>query len=158
MIPCTDLKASGRLSRSERPHHGSGAFASESRPPIATRYVPLPRTLSTYSAARLRTDIVAAMTAAALALPSVMAFAELAGGTGERRPVRPLDASGQVALREVVGGLLERNISLSVARATVELRLQLDRVGLTEAIGPGNFHGRVAAAVDACDPPTGTSP
>jgi sulfate permease, SulP family len=71
--------------------------------------------------------------------------------------ISDIDASGQVALREVVGGLRERNISLSVARATVELRLQLDRVGLTEAIGPGNFHGTVAAA-DACDPPTGTSP
>ena len=47
--------------------------------------------------------------------------------------ISDIDASGQVALREVVGGLRERNISLSVARATVELRLQLDRVGLTEA-------------------------
>ena len=63
--------------------------------------------------------------------------------------ISDIDASGQVALREVVGGLSERNISLSVARATVELRLHLDRVGLTEAIGPGNFHGTVAAAVDA---------
>ena len=60
-------------------YHGRGAFASGSRPPIATRYVPLARTLSTYSAARLRTDIVAGMTVAALALPSAMAFAELAG-------------------------------------------------------------------------------
>ena len=60
-------------------YQGRGAFASESRPPITTRYVPFARSLSTYSSARLRTDVVAGVTVAALALPSAMAFAELAG-------------------------------------------------------------------------------
>ena len=60
-------------------YHGRSAFASESRPPITTRYVPFARSLSTYSAARLRTDVVAGITVAALALPSAMAFAQLAG-------------------------------------------------------------------------------
>ena len=60
-------------------YHGRGAFASESRPPITTRFVPFARSLSTYSGARLRTDALAGITVAALALPSSMAYAELAG-------------------------------------------------------------------------------
>jgi len=60
-------------------YHGRGAFASESRPPITTRYVPFARSLSKYSGARLRSDVLAGLTVAALALPSAMAFAELAG-------------------------------------------------------------------------------
>ena len=72
--------------------------------------------------------------------------------------ISDIDASGQVALREVVGGLRERNISLSVARATVELRLQLDRVGLTEAIGPETSTGRWRPQSTRADPPPGTSP
>ena len=56
-----------------------GAFASESRAPITTRYVPFARSMSGYSGARLRTDLLAGITVAALALPSAMAFAELAG-------------------------------------------------------------------------------
>ena len=60
-------------------YEGRGAFASESRPPITTRFVPFARSLSGYSGARLRTDAVAGITVAALALPSAMAYAELAG-------------------------------------------------------------------------------
>jgi len=63
----------------EEVYEGRGAFASESRPPITTRYVPFARSLSGYSRARLRTDVIAGVTVAALALPSAMAFAELAG-------------------------------------------------------------------------------
>ena len=40
-------------------YHGRGPFASESRPPIATRFVPLPRSLAGYSKARFRTDALA---------------------------------------------------------------------------------------------------
>jgi SulP family sulfate permease len=58
---------------------GRSAFASESRPPITTRYVPFVGSLSTYSRSRLSTDVIAGVTVAALALPSAMAFAELAG-------------------------------------------------------------------------------
>ena len=60
-------------------YKGRGAFASESRAPITTRYVPFARSMSGYSGARLRTDLLAGITVAALALPSAMAFAELAG-------------------------------------------------------------------------------
>jgi sulfate permease, SulP family len=63
----------------EEVYEGRSAFASESRPPITTRYVPFARSLSGYSRARLRTDVIAGVTVAALALPSAMAFAELAG-------------------------------------------------------------------------------
>ena len=60
-------------------YQGRGAFASESRPPITTRYLPFARSMSGYSGARARTDVVAGVTVAALALPSAMAYAELAG-------------------------------------------------------------------------------
>jgi SulP family sulfate permease len=60
-------------------YEGRGPFASASRPPLATRYVPFARSMRSYSRDRLGTDVVAGITVAALALPSAMAFAELAG-------------------------------------------------------------------------------
>jgi len=60
-------------------YHGRSAFASESRPPMSTRYVPFVRSIKSYNGQRLRTDAVAGVTVAALALPSAMAFAEIAG-------------------------------------------------------------------------------
>ncbi|HMR95053.1 MAG TPA: SulP family inorganic anion transporter [Microthrixaceae bacterium] len=60
-------------------YQGRSAFASASRPPITTRYVPFVRSVSGYSVDRLRTDALAGVTVAALALPSAMAYAELAG-------------------------------------------------------------------------------
>jgi len=60
-------------------YDGRAAFASASRPPLATRYVPFVRSMASYSRTRLRTDVIAGVTVAALALPSAMAFAELAG-------------------------------------------------------------------------------
>lgn len=80
---------------------------------------------------------------------------------GAPRPVRrvvldasfisDIDASAEVALREVVDGLRERNIELHVARATVELRHRFDEVGLTDLVGADHVHGTVGAAVDAPD-------
>src|SRR6476661_1089645 len=64
--------------------------------------------------------------------------------------ISDLDASAEVALREVLDGLRERNIELHVARAAQELRDRLDSVGLVAAIGADHFHGTVTAAVDAC--------
>jgi len=64
--------------------------------------------------------------------------------------ISDIDASAEVALREVFDVLRERSIELHVARATVELRQGFDEVGLTDLIGAGNFHGTVEAAVDAC--------
>ena len=60
-------------------YKGRGAFASASRPPMATRFVPFARSMASYSGGRLRTDIVAGVTVAALALPASMAYAQLAG-------------------------------------------------------------------------------
>ena len=60
-------------------YQGRGAFASASRPPLTTRFVPFPRSMAGYSGARLQTDALAGVTVAALALPSAMAYAELAG-------------------------------------------------------------------------------
>ena len=72
--------------------------------------------------------------------------------------ISDIDASAEVALREVIGGLRERNIELHVARAALELRLALDAVGLAETIGADHFHSTVTAAVDACRPSADTTP
>jgi high affinity sulfate transporter 1 len=64
--------------------------------------------------------------------------------------VSDIDASAEVAMREVIGGLRERNIEFHIARATAELRQRLDDVGLTVAIGADHFHATVTAAADAC--------
>ena len=72
--------------------------------------------------------------------------------------ISDIDASAEVALREVIGGLRERNIELHVARAALELRLALDAVGLAETIGAHHFHSTVTAAVDACRPSADTTP
>lgn len=70
--------------------------------------------------------------------------------------ISDIDASAEVALREVIDGLRERNIELHVARATVELRERLAAVDLTDLIGVEHFHGTVASAVDTCAGPTAT--
>jgi high affinity sulfate transporter 1 len=64
--------------------------------------------------------------------------------------ISDLDASAEVALREVIDGLRERNIEFHLARAAQELRDRLDSVGLVEVIGADHFHATVTAAVDAC--------
>jgi sulfate permease, SulP family len=64
--------------------------------------------------------------------------------------ISDIDASAEVALREVLDGLHERSIELRVARATDELEDRFDGVGLTEQIGRDHFHGTVTAAVMAC--------
>jgi high affinity sulfate transporter 1 len=64
--------------------------------------------------------------------------------------ISDLDASAEVALREVIDGLLQRNLELHVARASVELRHRFDEVGLTDTIGADHFHSTVKAAVETC--------
>jgi high affinity sulfate transporter 1 len=71
--------------------------------------------------------------------------------------ISDLDASAEVALREVIEGLQERNIELHLARAAKELRDRLDSVGLAEVIGADHLHGTVTAAVQACTPATDTT-
>ena len=60
-------------------YRGRSAFASASRPPLTTRYAPFLRSIRPYSAERLRTDVIAGVTVAALALPAAMAYAGIAG-------------------------------------------------------------------------------
>ena len=61
-------------------YEGRRAFASAHKPPMSRRFVPFVESLRTYSGGGLRIDALAGVTVAALAaLPSAMAFAELAG-------------------------------------------------------------------------------
>jgi high affinity sulfate transporter 1 len=58
---------------------GRPPFASATKPPWTSRYLPLVDSMKEYSRDKLRRDDLAGVTVAALALPSSMAFAELAG-------------------------------------------------------------------------------
>ena len=60
-----------------------------------------------------------------------------------------MDSSAAAGLRELHDGLLERNVSLEVARATDPLEAAMDRLGLVELIGPEHFHGTVTSAVES---------
>ena len=60
-----------------------------------------------------------------------------------------LDASAAAGLRELHGGLMARNVSLDVARATDPLEGAMDRLGLVELIGPDHFHSTVTSAVES---------
>lgn len=69
-----------------------------------------------------------------------------------------VDAAAVGAVREIYAGLDSRNITFDVARATEELRAQLDDTGLTELIGAEHFHPTVTAAVEACAGPAPGKP
>ncbi len=60
-------------------YHGRKPFRSARKPPLSTRYLPLVASLRGYSPLRLRTDAMAGITVAALALPASMAYADIAG-------------------------------------------------------------------------------
>ena len=63
-----------------RSFYGSrSAFAHATKPPLTRRYLPVLQTLRDYDAQRSRADFAAGITVAALALPSAMAYAQLAG-------------------------------------------------------------------------------
>ena len=64
--------------------------------------------------------------------------------------ISDIDTSAELALREVLDGLRERNIELHVARASDELQTRLDAVGLVESVGRERFHSTVTTAVLAC--------
>ncbi|MFN7149959.1 MAG: SulP family inorganic anion transporter [Microthrixaceae bacterium] len=105
-------------------YKGRSAFASESRPPVTTRFVPFARSLSGYSGTRFRTDAIAGITVAALALPSAMAYAELAGApvsAGLYALLLPVLAYAMFgsAIRVVVGP--EGAVALLVATALAPL-------------------------------------
>jgi SulP family sulfate permease len=63
----------------ETAYRGRMAFASSTKPPLARRYLPFVESIRGYSRDKLSADAVAGLTVAALALPSAMAYAELAG-------------------------------------------------------------------------------
>jgi len=60
-------------------YRGRTPFGSAHKPPLSRRYVPLVASLHGYDRTRLRTDAVAGLTVAALALPASMAYADIAG-------------------------------------------------------------------------------
>ena len=60
-----------------------------------------------------------------------------------------VDASAAAGLRELYSGLLARNVSLEVARATDPLEAGMARFGLVDLIGPAHFHGTVTSAVES---------
>jgi len=63
--------------------------------------------------------------------------------------VPDMDTSAAAGLRELHEGLLARNVSLQIARASEPLKAAMDRLGLVELIGTDNFHGTVTAAVES---------
>lgn len=75
----TGSRFAGRLTPFDRAYRGRSPFASSTKPPLQRRYVRLLATLPGYTLGRLRVDAIAGLTVAALALPSAMAYAELAG-------------------------------------------------------------------------------
>lgn len=62
--------------------------------------------------------------------------------------VSGIDASAAGAIAEGHAGCLARSIILEVARATLGLRVRFDQTGITELLGPEQFHPTVTAAVD----------
>jgi SulP family sulfate permease len=65
----------------EGPYAGEAAFVPARRRPLLHRIVPVAQALEGYRPAAARRDLTAALTVAALAIPSAMAYAELAGAT-----------------------------------------------------------------------------
>jgi SulP family sulfate permease len=66
--------------KSARQAYGKGSpFSSGNRRPLLQRTVPVSRELPTYKGRTLRLDVISGVTVAALAIPSGMAYAELAG-------------------------------------------------------------------------------
>ena len=63
----------------EGAYRGRSPFASSTKPPWTRRLIPFTSSMRGYSGGRLRIDAVAGLTVAALALPSSMAYAGLAG-------------------------------------------------------------------------------
>jgi len=105
-------------------YKGRSPFASVTKPPWTRRYVPLIDSMKGYSGQRLRMDAVAGLTVAALALPSAMAYAELAGlpvTAGLYALLLPVLAYALLGsgLRVVIGP--EASVALLVASALAPL-------------------------------------
>ncbi len=103
-------------------YDGKSPFKRAARRPLLYRTLPLLDTLRAYSGLRLRTDVLAGLTVAALALPSGMAYAQIAGvpiSMGLYGSVLPVVAFALVSSspRVVIGA--EGTTSILVAAALI---------------------------------------
>ena len=101
---------------------GKSPFKRAKRRPLLYRTLPLLDTVRSYSGLRLRTDVLAGLTVAALALPSGMAYAQIAGvpiSMGLYGSVLPVVAFALVSSspRVVIGA--EGTTSILVAAALI---------------------------------------
>jgi SulP family sulfate permease len=62
-----------------RAYRDDSPFQAPKKPPLLARFVPVSKELPGYRATTARRGTVAALTVAAVALPSAMAYAEVAG-------------------------------------------------------------------------------
>jgi SulP family sulfate permease len=125
---------------------GGSPFRPAEQPPLLQRVVPVSRELTRYQPGHGRRDVLAGITVAALALPSAMAYAELAG-------LSPVNGLYALLLPTVVYVLLgtsrqlvvgpEGSISALVAAAVLPLAL----AGSDAAV---ELAGALAVLVGAC--------
>jgi SulP family sulfate permease len=125
---------------------GGSPFRPAERPPLLQRVVPVSQELPRYQPGHGRRDVLAGITVAALALPSAMAYAELAG-------LSPVNGLYALLLPTVVYVLLgtsrqlvvgpEGSISALVAAAVLPLAV----AGSAEAV---ELAGALAILVGAC--------
>ena len=69
------------MPEAEGPYDGGAPFQPAPRDPLVQRVLPVAKEVPGYGAPTARRDLTAALTVAALAIPSAMAYAELAGAT-----------------------------------------------------------------------------
>ncbi len=104
-------------------YQGANPFKHPPRKPLVGRLLPLLATLRSYSRGRLRTDVLAGLTVAALALPSGMAYAKIADvpiSMGLYGSVLPVVAFAFVSSspRVVIGAEGTTSILVAAALAT----------------------------------------
>jgi sulfate permease, SulP family len=131
---------------SDRGAYPGSPFRPAERPPLLQRVVPVSQELPRYQPGHGRRDVLAGITVAALALPSAMAYAELAG-------LSPVNGLYALLLPTVVYVLLgtsrqlvvgpEGSISALVAAAVLPLAV----AGSAEAV---ELAGALAILVGAC--------
>jgi hypothetical protein len=103
-------------------HGGDSPFAGAEKPPLLSRVVPVSEHVPGYRLGTARRDLTAALAVAAVAVPSAMVYAEVAGLSPVNGP----------------------------ARLKSEMRERFDEGGVTEIIGPTRFYPTVRAAVAGC--------
>ena len=67
----------------------------------------------------------------------------------EASPVVDVDYSGGLTLKQVVSELSDRKARLFIAQASADVRTELDRYGITEALGADAYFETVGEAVQA---------